>query len=104
MDITMREAALRARRAELTRHMTLVERMLDEPPPADWEDRGSERQGDEVLEALGQADLAEVRRIDAALARIAAGTYGLCQACGEPISAARLHLLPDTPFCTTCAH
>lgn len=103
MDITMRESALRARRAELTRHMAVVERTLDETPPADWEDRASERQGDEVLESLGQADLAEVRRIDAALARIGAGTYGICQSCGEAISVARLDLLPDTPFCKTCA-
>ena len=103
MDITMREAALRARRAALTRHMAVVEQTLDETPPADWEDRASERQGDEVLESLGQADLAEVRRIDAALARVGAGTYGTCQSCGEAISAARLDLLPDTPFCKTCA-
>ena len=103
MDITTREAALRARRAELTRHMASVEHRLEETPPADWEDRASERQGDEVLESLGQADKAEVRRIDAALARIEAGTYGVCQAFGDPISAARLDLLPDTPFCKSCA-
>ncbi len=45
-----------------------------ETPPKDWEDRSSERQGDEVLESLGQAELGEVRRIDAALGRITAGT------------------------------
>lgn len=103
MDITIREVALRARRAELTRHMALVEHTLEETPSADWEDRASERQGDEVLESQGQADQSEVRRIDAALARIGAGTYGICQACGEAISPARLDLLPDTPFCKNCA-
>ncbi|PWR04241.1 dimethylmenaquinone methyltransferase [Meridianimarinicoccus roseus] len=103
MDITTREAALRTRRAELTRHMRIVENTLDETPPADWEDRASERQGDEVLESLGQADLAELKRIDAALARIASGSYGTCEGCGEAISDARLDLIPDTPFCKTCA-
>jgi RNA polymerase-binding transcription factor DksA len=103
MDIALREAALRERRAELTRHMETVEHTLEQTPSADWEDRASERQGDEVLEAQGQADLAEVRRIDAALERIRAGTYGTCESCGEPISPARLDLLPDTPFCKNCA-
>ena len=103
MDITTREAALRERRTALTHHLETLEETLEETPSADWEDRASERQGDEVLESLGQADLAEVRRIDAALVRIAAGTYGTCQVCGEDISAARLDLLPATPFCKNCA-
>ncbi|SEL20552.1 TraR/DksA family transcriptional regulator [Roseovarius nanhaiticus] len=103
MDIAMRKAALQARRTELTQHLEEVEHTLDETPTKDWEDRSSERQGDEVLEALGQAELAEVRRIDAALARISAGTYGICQTCGDDISRARLDLLPATPFCKTCA-
>ena len=103
MDITAQEQALRARRAELTAHLTKVEDQLDETPSKDWEDRSSERQGDEVLEALGQSELHELTRIDAALARIADGTYGICLKCGEPISDARLTSLPDTPMCKNCA-
>ncbi|MFX0542001.1 TraR/DksA family transcriptional regulator [Roseovarius sp. S4756] len=103
MDIAKRETTLRERRAELTKHLETVEHTLDEVQPKDWEDRSSERQGDEVLESLGQAELAEVRRIDAALDRIKAGTYGVCQSCGEDISTARLDLLPATPFCKNCA-
>ena len=103
MDIAKREATLRARRAELTRHLTEVEHTLDEAPPKDWEDRSSERQGDEVLETLGQAELAELRQIDAALDRIAEGEYGICQKCGADILEARLDLLPATPFCKSCA-
>lgn len=97
------ERALRARRHKLTAHLTQIEHDLDKPPPKDWEDRSSERQGDEVLEQLGLTELAEVNRIDAALARIADGTYGQCQKCGEDISAERLAVLPDTPFCKSCA-
>ncbi len=103
MDTTTHQAALRERRAELARHLEKVEQTLDETPSKDWEDRSSERQGDEVLESLGQAELAEVRRIDAALGRIGAGTYGICQTCSDEISAARLDLLPATPFCKNCA-
>lgn len=103
MDLSTRKQALEARRAELTGHLSKVEHTLDAPMPKDWEDRASERQGDEVLESLGNAELDELRRIDAALERIKAGTYGICAACGERISDARLDLLPAAPLCKTCA-
>lgn len=103
MTLETRKAALLARRKVLTEHLNDVEHSLDEAPPKDWEDRASERQGDEVLETLGNAELKELRKIDAALARIEDGTYGICQQCGITISGARLDLLPATPFCKTCA-
>lgn len=98
-----RKAHLLARRAELVGDMKEIEEALDAPLPSDWEDRASERQGDEVLESLGLAERDEVKRIDAALARIAAGTYGICVRCEEEISAERLDVVPATPLCRTCA-
>ncbi|MCR9125515.1 MAG: TraR/DksA family transcriptional regulator [Rhodobacteraceae bacterium] len=103
MDIADRKKLLLERRAELTGHLDRIEHQLDQTPNKDLEDQASERQGDEVLEALGQTELHEVQRIDAALGRIAGGTYGICVQCGEDISEARLALLPDTPLCKTCA-
>ena len=103
MDIAAKKQVLLSRRAELTGHLTVIEHDLDETPPKDWEDRSSERQGDEVLEALGHAELGEVARIDTALMRVSDGTFGSCQKCGKLISDARLDLLPDTPFCRQCA-
>lgn len=69
----------------------------------DWEELAVEREGDEVMESLGAAGQAEIARITAALGRISDGVYGDCVACGAPILEARLELLPDTPFCKTCA-
>lgn len=103
MDIVKQEKMLRDRRAELVAHLEQVEDQLDETPTKDLEDFATERQGDEVLEALGQVEVNEIARIDAALGRIAAGTYGICLNCDEPISDARLALLPDTPLCKSCA-
>jgi RNA polymerase-binding protein DksA len=37
--------------------------------------------------------------IDAALGRIEAGTYGLCERCGKPIDAERLGALPWATLC-----
>ncbi|MET3204739.1 MULTISPECIES: TraR/DksA C4-type zinc finger protein [unclassified Arthrobacter] len=38
-------------------------------------------------------------QVEAALARIAAGTYGTCAVCGDPIAERRLEARPSTPFC-----
>lgn len=103
MDMAKQKEALLKRRADLTDAMADIEDKLDDPMPKDWEDRASERQGDEVLEALGNADLEEVRRIDAALDRIAAGTYETCPKCGDPISDERLVAVPTAALCRNCA-
>ncbi len=99
----IRQKELEARRKALLGHLVGVEEALDAPLPKDWEDRSSERQGDEVLESLGKAELEELRQVDAALARLKEGSYGFCQICGDAISEERLDLLPATPFCKTCA-
>ncbi|MDO5622194.1 MAG: TraR/DksA C4-type zinc finger protein [Paracoccus sp. (in: a-proteobacteria)] len=94
---------LAARRAELIAQIAEIEDQLDDPVPQDWEDAAQERQDDEVLSALGNADQTEIRRIDAALNRIDEGEYGFCVQCGAEVAAERLELLPDTPFCANCA-
>lgn len=45
----------------------------------------------------------ELRRIEAALARIDDGEYGYCLTCGETIGDKRLELDPATPTCVDCA-
>lgn len=41
--------------------------------------------------------------VDAALARLAVGTYGVCQGCGKPIDPARLEARPAARECIACA-
>ena len=55
-----------------------------------------EREIDWSLEENSEHVLAD---IDAALARIEAGTYGLCEGCGRPIAEARLEALPWATLC-----
>ena len=45
----------------------------------------------------------EIRRIDAALARLEADEFGDCLRCGEEIEPARLELDPAVPLCFDCA-
>lgn len=47
--------------------------------------------------------LREIDRLDAAAARAAAGTYGVCESCGRPIPVQRLRLLPAAISCVPCA-
>ncbi len=102
-DVSRYEKRLRARLRELDKRLTRVEDQLDEPVDPDSEERATEREGDEVLESLGSAGLAEIRMIQAALDRIADGTYGVCVACGENISEERLDAVPHAPRCRNCA-
>lgn len=80
-----------------------IEAELEAPHSKDWEDMAIEREGEEVLERLGEKGLAEIAQIRAALDRMAQGEYGFCTRCGATIAEARLELLPQTPLCRKCA-
>jgi RNA polymerase-binding transcription factor DksA len=41
--------------------------------------------------------------VDAAITRAEAGTYGVCERCGQPVGAARLDALPAARTCIDCA-
>ncbi|MES2164527.1 MAG: TraR/DksA C4-type zinc finger protein [Pseudomonadota bacterium] len=52
--------------------------------------------------ALLNHELAELRTVDGALARLREGSYGLCAQCGEAIGEARLQAQPDAVMCRDC--
>ena len=56
-----------------------------------------------TLSLLGEVQRRQVAEIDAALARIDSGEYGLCTDCGNPIEPKRLAAVPFTLLCTECA-
>lgn len=77
-----------------------------EPGDVQFDEEGGEggtsnvdRELDLLLSA--QARVA-VEEIDRALAKIDAGTYGLCEHCGQPIAEARLEALPYAALCVAC--
>jgi RNA polymerase-binding transcription factor DksA len=99
--------AVRARLEEelgrLLRRVGAIRGDLRQSHDRDWQERATELENDEVLEGLDEMTLAEVTRIRAALGRIANGTYGVCAACGHPIGAGRLAVVPSAVTCVTCA-
>jgi DnaK suppressor protein len=54
-------------------------------------------------QALLDAANQQVREVDAALARLAAGDYGSCVRCRRPIAAERLAARPTATHCVACA-
>jgi DnaK suppressor protein len=42
-------------------------------------------------------------KVSRALDRVNAGTYGICESCGQPIPVERLDVLPYTTLCVDCA-
>jgi DnaK suppressor protein len=58
----------------------------------------------ERTEVLGLVETLKNRLddIDAALTRIEAGTYGICQNCGNEIGADRMEFRPTSIYCVDC--
>jgi DnaK suppressor protein len=69
------------------------------------------RIGDGTIEAVsrlteigvGESLERGLARTERALAKLDEGTYGTCDACGDPIARARLEAIPDGVLCLTCA-
>ena len=103
MDTQPYRTMLEGRLSSLKKRIHKAEDILGAEHTKDWEDQAIEREGEEVVEALSQTDAQEIARIEAALSRIDAGTYGTCVQCGESISKDRLNVVPASPICKTCA-
>ncbi len=64
----------------------------------DFGDAGEKQtERDELVAELAQEEV-ELAEVDAALARIRLGTYGVCESTGVPITAERLRAIPWTRF------
>jgi DnaK suppressor protein len=92
-----------ARLGELRTRVAQVEEDFRQPLDDDFGEQAVDREDDEVLDGVEAAALAEIELIEEALARLDAGTYGLCTACGDEIAPKRLEALPACRLCITCA-
>ena len=108
------ELDLEAIRAELEgrldRDLRRVGKLAERP------ERGSavsfgKRIGDGTSEAVsrltdigvGRSLERTTERAERALAKLDEGSYGICDACGGPISPGRLKAMPDGVLCLTCS-
>jgi DnaK suppressor protein len=99
----------RAHLHESLRLLAVVERSLGEAQhdegaaggdPADLASNAVEYGLDR---AFGQVERARLEEVEAALQRLAAGTFGACECCDRPIELPRLLAVPWAPHCLSCA-
>lgn len=98
---------LQVRRAELAAEL---ERLTEPPPPGSTVAFGK-RIGDGTSEAVERLSTTATARsiagsiadIDRALDKLADGSYGTCDDCGERIGEPRQEALPATSRCVTCS-
>jgi RNA polymerase-binding transcription factor DksA len=73
------------------------------PKSADWEEQAVDSENDEVLDALDTATREKILGLRAAIKRLEAGTYGICESCDGAISPVRLEAIAWTSHCVKCA-
>jgi DnaK suppressor protein len=70
--------------------------------PGDPDDDGSRAETFQLNTGLLATARQHLEEIEAALARVDDGTYGVCGGCREPIVPERLEILPAARYCVGC--
>ncbi len=102
----LRSELLRRRRAILEttqRAQEELEALRGAERDPEFEEGAQSEHEQYTLSLLGEAQRRQVSMIDAALARMDSGEYGVCVDCGTDIDPKRLAALPFALLCTDCA-
>ena len=70
--------------------------------PGDFLDDAATDTTCRLLASLEERDRRVLAEIEAAEARLSAGTFGVCEACAKPIPFERLRALPAARLCVLC--
>jgi len=96
---------LLGRRAELVQEGLRRHRDRQMAAPdqvGDAADRAATDLDKDFVITMAEVDAAEVVATNEALERLESGEFGLCETCGQPISLARLKVLPLARLCLGC--
>lgn len=109
LDLFQQKVALTSQRLALTATIGARLHHGDDPEALaltnffeTFDDRAEASQLNDMEIAQLRHEIAELRQIDDALERIAAGIYGICARCGENIAPDRMRILPATRLCLAC--
>lgn len=100
----MRTELLR-RRQELMRKLDTLDVLQRIPAGVAIPESGDQAVRDlegEGIALLAETQSYELQHIEQALESMELGEYGICQACGRPISQKRLSALPSATLCVVC--
>ncbi len=94
---------LLALKAELSARIEKIKADIGRGLDADSKEQAGQLENKDVLDALAIDAVEEIAEINAALARIDEGNYGICSSCGEGIGQQRLDALRYATECIKCA-
>jgi len=94
---------LEEKRALMQARLASIKRDVTQEHSGDSAEQAQERENDEVVDAIGNETRQSLHDIQVALDKIAEGTYGECEKCGEEIAPARLKAIPEAALCVNCA-
>ena len=97
------KAELEERLAAMQARLASIKKDVTQEHSGDSAEQAQERENDEVVDAIGNETRQSLHAIQVALDKIADGSYGACEACGEDISEARLKAIPEATRCVNCA-
>ena len=96
---------LRSEKTRLLEEMEtdlVAQRESNKDEGLDSYDLASEERDREINFILSDRERVKIKEIDDALARLADGSYGVCEECGLEIGEERLDALPFTRVCRDC--
>lgn len=102
-SLTEVRARLLTLRDEYEQRVATIHAHARNPLEADSSEQAAQLGNLEVVQALEAEAAAGIVAINAALARLDAGTYGTCVTCGDTVGAARLAARPASAECVDCA-
>jgi RNA polymerase-binding transcription factor DksA len=102
-DLSAIKARLQDKLQELQARVSAIEAHLSTPGDSDSTENAVESEDDEVLDRIESVTESEIREVQLALQRLAAGQYGQCAVCGKGIGTVRLTALPYATRCIDCA-
>lgn len=94
---------LEHKKEELTGRLERITANLRRGYHPDSKERAKELEDSEVVDALGNEAREELAHISAALRRMDADEYGVCNECGAEIDSGRLEAHPYARKCIDCA-
>ncbi len=102
--IKLREDLLAQRREILQQHRNTKSAVTVplEVATGDAADAASSNDLKEMALNLQESEKRALAGIAEALAKIADGTYGMCDECGEPIPEKRMLAIPQAKYCVSC--
>ncbi|MEP4146886.1 MAG: TraR/DksA family transcriptional regulator [Halioglobus sp.] len=97
------KAELEQRLATMQARLSSIKKDVTQEHSGDSGEQAQERENDEVIDAIGNETRQSLHAIQVALDKIADGTYGECEKCGENIGEGRLQAIPESTCCVKCA-